>query len=70
MHRFFKKGYLLYLRLQKRKLMGHEVGGKELLTVRSQRERDERKIKWRDFPDRLGSCLHYIYTFYTFIPCM
>lgn len=39
------------------------MGGKELLTVRCrpQRDRDERKIKWRIFPDRLRSCLHFIY---------
>lgn len=32
----------------------YDIGEKELLTVRcrSQRERDERKIKWRIFPDR------------------
>lgn len=41
----------------------YDMGGRELLTVRcrSQRERDERKIKWIIFPDRLGSCLHFIY---------
>lgn len=61
---YFKRLPLSFTVIENKSDRVYDVRGKELLSMscRSQGERDERKTKWRIFPDRLGSYLHFTYT--------